>query len=70
MFSIFKKQKKNEEEVDDPGLPAVSSCSTVCLNSNQPDLKIPQLNKNCDVIIDLGNRESGPRRPKLAVSNQ
>lgn len=69
MFSIFKKQKKTEERVDDPGVVQVSSASTC---SNQPDLKSPQCYKNTHGIndlADLGDRESGPRRPDLAVSN-
>jgi len=37
MYSIFKKQKKNEEEIDDPGLP-VSSGSTRS-NLIRPDFK-------------------------------
>jgi hypothetical protein len=69
MFSIFKKQKKTEEQVDDPGVVQVSSAST---SSDQPNLISPQCNKKTDRIndlSDLGDRESGPRRPELAVCN-
>lgn len=69
MFSIFKKQKKNEEQVDDPGVqvPSASSTSTC---SNPPDLMDIQCTKNTVIhdLADLGDRESGPRRPQLAVS--
>ncbi|KAL4149980.1 hypothetical protein QTP88_003831 [Uroleucon formosanum] len=68
MFSIFKKQKKNEEQVDDPGVqvPSASSTSTC---SNPPDLKDIQCTKNTVIhdLADLGDRESGPRLPQLAA---
>ncbi|KAL4112638.1 hypothetical protein QTP88_016386 [Uroleucon formosanum] len=68
MFSIFKKQKKNEEQVDDPGVqvPSASSTSTC---SNPPDLKDIQCTTNTVIhdLADLGDRESRPRRPQLAA---
>ncbi|XP_022180454.1 zinc finger MYM-type protein 1-like [Myzus persicae] len=56
-----------DKRVDDPGVVQVSSASTC---SDQPDLISSQCNKNTDGIndlADLGDRESGPRRPNLAA---
>lgn len=53
MFSIFKKQKPKQEnvDVDDPGVPCPSVTS-----------------KNAIAINDLGTLSTGPSRPILAVS--
>ena len=69
MFSIFKKQNKTEEQVNDPGVVQVPSAFTC---SNQSDIISQQCNKNTDGIndlADLGDRESEPQRSELAVCN-
>jgi len=47
MFSIFKKQKKTEEQVDDPGVVQVSSASA---SSDQPNLISGTLGKAKNII--------------------
>ncbi|KAL4104832.1 hypothetical protein QTP88_020108 [Uroleucon formosanum] len=62
------RSKNSGEQVDDPGVrvPSASSTSTC---SNPPDLKDIQCTKNTVIhdLADLGDRESGPRRPQLAA---
>lgn len=67
MYSIFKKQKVTEEKIDNLCFPD-SSVSTS--SSNRSCLKSLQLiRKDGNFIVDLDNREDGPRRPVPAVNN-